>query len=358
MWNQTKASQLLEIKYPIIQGPFGGRFSSAKLTSTVSNAGGLGSFGVNAYSPEEIRAIDASIKTLTNQPYALNLWVPHEEKNSFSSHDFEVLKSLFRPYFEELQVPLPQVLPAVKTQGFGDQIEAILEATPPVMSFIFGVPPKELIGALKAQKITLIATATTLEEAILIEEAGIDLVVASGKEAGGHRASFLAKAEKSLTTTFTLLEQLKQKLTIPVIAAGGINNGTGIYKALQAGASAVQIGTAFLATDESGASERHKMQLRAASPPTTQLTKVFTGRLGRAIANTLSADFAKTNQELLASFPLQSVFLSPLRKAAIEQGRWEYVAFWSGQFTEPLVHTDAHNLFQALVADMNGLTLA
>ena len=220
MWNKTRATELLRIKYPIVQGPFGGRFSSVKLVSAVSKLGGMGSFGVNSFSPKEILTVDKEIKKQTTSPYALNLWVPMENDpiDYFSDSDFELLKTTFKPYFDKMKVPLPDK-PILKSENFELQVEAILKAAPPVASFIFGVPSAEIINELKKRSIITMATATTLEEAVLIEEAGIELVIASGSEAGGHRASFIKSAEDSLTNTSCLIQQIVNHVNIPVIAA-------------------------------------------------------------------------------------------------------------------------------------------
>ena len=349
MWNKTQATELLKIKYPIVQGPFGGRFSSVKLVTTVSNLGGMGSFGFNSYPPEEILAVDKEIKAQTESPYALNLWVPLKDDpiDYFSDSDFDLLKATFKPYFDKMKAPIPDK-PIRKTQTFELQVEAIMKAAPPVVSFIFGVPSTEIINELKKKGIITMATATTLEEAALIEEAGIDLVVASGSEAGGHRASFIKSAEDSLTCTRLLIHQVVDNVNIPVIAAGGISNGRDIANVLKIGASAAQIGTAFLATNESNASTIHKSKLLSNEPIKTDLTKVYTGRLARTISNNLSRNFDSSNDETIAPYPIQSAFLSPLRNASIAQNKLEYVAFWSGQPSEVLKHKFAERLFNSL----------
>ena len=259
MWNKTAVSQLLNIEYPIFQGPFGGRFSSTKLVATVSNLGGLGSFGLNAYGPEEILEIDQEIRGLTNKPYVLNLWVPlaHDPADGFKEKDFEPVIETFKPYFEQLGVPLPE-FSRPKGPHFESQVEAILKVNPPVVSFIYGIPPQEIIQAFKAGNVIMMAVATTLEEAMAIENSGIDLIIASGKQAGGHRASFLKSAADSLESTSRLVQTVTAKVTIPVVAAGGITTGKDIVEMFRFGASGVQIGTAFLATEESNATDFHK----------------------------------------------------------------------------------------------------
>ena len=348
MWNKTSATRLLGIEYPIVQGPFGGRFSSARLVSVVSNSGGMGSFGLNSYPPEEILEVNAQIKALTTKPYALNLWVPLKDDpaESYRPEDFQALRQLFSPFFEELNIHVPE-LPPPPENIFEQQAEAVLRAHPPVMSFIFGVPPKDIIRELKKKGIISIGTATTAEEAVLIEEAGLDLVVASGSEAGGHRASFLKTAEESLTTTFSLLKEVIARVKIPVIAAGGISDGKAIASALKSGASAVQPGTAFLATEESGATLSHKEKLLS-GPIETTLTKAYSGRLARVISNTFTKAFENTSGEGFAPYPVQSNFLSPFIKAAADKNREELLAFWSGQPSSALTHRSAEALFKAL----------
>jgi len=352
MWNRTRVTELLKIKYPIIQGPFGGKFSSSQLVSTVSNLGGMGSFGLNSYTPEDILKIDKEIKGLTSMPYALNLWVPLKDDpiDTYEKGNFDELKKVFAPYFEQMQVSLPEK-PDPKTQNFEQQVEAVLKSRPTVASFIFGIPSREIILELKKRQIVVIATATTLEEALMIEEAGIDLVIASGSEAGGHRASFIKPAEESLTCTRLLVHQVVDNISIPMIAAGGISNGKDIADILKLGASAVQIGTSFLATDESNASAIHKSKLLTSKPIKTDLTKVYTGRLARAISNNLSTNFKKEDEEIIAPYPIQSSFLSSLRKASLEQNNSDFVAYWSGQPSTLLKHTSAEKLFNSLIEE-------
>lgn len=354
MWNKTRVTELLKIKYPIIQGPFGGNFSSAKLVSSVSNLGGMGSFGLNSYSAEDILRIDKEIKSQTKNPYALNLWIPlnNDPIDYYRKKDFEVLKKVFKPYFEQLQAPFPD-MPDKKAQNFELQIEAILETKPPVASFIYGIPSKEITNELKKRGIVSIATSTTLEEAVMIEEAGIDLVVASGSEAGGHRASFLKPPEESLTKTTLSARQIVDEIRIPVIAAGGISNGKDIAEILKIGAGAVQMGTAFLATNESNASEMHKAKLLSTKPIKTNLTKVYTGRLARAISNQLIDDLKDVT--IIAPYPIQSNFLSSFRNACLTQEKIDYLGFWSGQPSTTLKHKTTENLFNSLIKETSNV---
>lgn len=351
MWNKNKLTQTLNIQYPIIQGPFGGSFSSVELVTKVSNLGGLGSFGLNSYNPDQIIAINQAIKKRTRKPYLLNLWVPFYQKEieGYTLEDFEKLKSRFKPYFDDLKLDLPN-FPVPNTQNFEAQVEAILKAKPPIVSFIFGIPDPLILKKLKQAAIKIIGTATTFEEAQKLEEAQFDAIVASGTEAGGHRASFLTAPEKSTLSTKDLVKELVGKINLPIIAAGGVTNGEDIVQVLSLGVEGVQMGTVFLATESSNASLLHKELLLSSNLLNTSLTKVFTGRLARAIATNLSEKFIEEN--VVAPYPIQSLFLSSLRKKAIENKNFSYSAFWSGQPSVPLKYKRVEDLFTALLREV------
>ena len=351
MWNST-VTQKLGIQFPIIQGPFGGRFSSVKLASTISNLGGLGSFGLNAYGPEEILEVDRKMRSSTNKPYVLNLWVPlkNDPANHYGQEDFEALKPLFEKDFARLNVPLPEAPPTAAPR-FEAQAEALIEAAPPIASFIFGIPEPEITLALKANGTTVMATATTVDEALAIEAAGIELVILSGMQAGGHRGAFINSPDVALNSTHELLAAAKGQLKIPVIAAGGITTGADIAQALHFGAGAAQLGTVFLATAASNAPDEHKEKLFAPAYE-TELTKVFTGRLARVIRTPFSGAISAEEEHIIAPFPIQSTFLAHLRKAAKAMGIADYEAWWAGQPTTTLKHRSAEALFNALKLEL------
>jgi nitronate monooxygenase len=190
--------------------------------------------------------------------------------------------------------------------------------------------------------------ATTLDEALALEAAGVDMIIASGFEAGGHRPSFLAPAESSTTGTFVLLQLIKEKVKTPVIAAGGIANGKAVAAALALGADAAQIGTAFLATDESNAKAIHKQMLFSDAAKYTNLSRAFTGRLGRGIASRIAKDLIHKEKSFLP-FPLQTQFMSHLRKAALEQEKLDMILFWCGQIAPALKHTKAAELMKSVL---------
>lgn len=342
------------IEYPILQGPFGGGLSTPELVSTVSNAGGLGGYGAYSISPEEIHAVDKHIKELTNKPYNLNLWVSDTDAKdgSVSDDQYEKTKILFKPYFDEVGVELPPK-PDFKTR-LENQLQAILDVKPKVFSFVFGIPSQDILEQARKRGIILVGNATTLDEAIALENAGVDAIVASGFEAGGHRPSFLESAELSTIGSFVLTQLIREKVKLPVIAAGGIANGKGIAAAFTLGADAVQIGTAFLATEESGALPEHRAALFSDAAKQTILTRAYTGRLGRGITTQLAKELRGKETDILP-FPLQTAFMSSLRKAALTQNKHDLVLFWSGQIASILKHRKADELMRSLIEETEKL---
>ena len=358
MWYKTRVAEILNVRYPIIQGPFGGGYSSTKLVSTVSNGGGLGSFGATELTPQQIVATTNEIRSLTDKPFAMNLWVSERDKSlsSYGEAAYERLTKIFRPYFEELDVPIPP-MPVITTPRYEDQVPAILEAKPPVFSFVFGVPSTDIINECKKRSIKTVGTATTVDEAVALEKGGVDIVVASGFEAGGHRGSFLDSAENSLTGTFSLIPRVVDELTIPVIAAGGVADGRGVAAAMTLGAEGVQVGTAFLACAESNATPLHKEKLFSPQAGNTMLTKVFSGRLLRVMRNKLSEEL-KDYEKDFAPFPMQRFFVRALQPKIIAENRHQYMAFLAGQSAPLLKYKDATSLLKALVEDTSRILKA
>jgi nitronate monooxygenase len=226
-WTRTSLTTRLGIEYPIIQGPLGG-LSSQRLTATVSNFGGLGSFGAHGLGPDEIRKVIREIRSLTSKPFAINLWVSMEDVGAFTSDESAFHRSLshLSKHIEDVQGVLPSYTPYDPIR-FEDQVRVLLEEKIPVFSFIYGIPPKEILDECRHSGIAIIGTATTVDEAIALEEAGVDVVAASGFEAGGHRGSFLRPSEESLTGTISLVPQVVDAVKLPVVAAGGIADARG-----------------------------------------------------------------------------------------------------------------------------------
>ncbi|HZI11332.1 MAG TPA: nitronate monooxygenase [Myxococcus sp.] len=355
MWQDTEVSRRLKLRFPIIQGPFGGGLSSTELLVAVSEAGGLGSFGAHHLPPAQLRDLAAGIRARTQKPFALNLWVSDHDPGglSLTPEHFQEGVERFRPYYEALGIP-PPAMPERYGQRFDEQVEALLEARPPVFSFVFGIPSADVLAECRRRDIVTLGTVTTLDEALAMQAAGVDMVVATGMEAGGHRVSFLRSAEDSLTGTFALVPVVADRVSVPVIAAGGIADGRGIAAALTLGAQGVQLGTAFLACEESNASAPHRAALFSDAARYTALTRAFSGRLARGLRNRFVEDMA-ARQPPLFPYPIQGFFTGSFRQAAIAQDRADLISLWAGQAAPLLRHRKAEALFAELVRDTTAI---
>jgi len=351
-WNRTRVSDKLGIEYPIIQGPLGG-FSSQRLAASVSNFGGLGSFGAHGLDPSAIQEIIAEIRSLTNKPFAMNLWVSMEDEGATTSgaDAFEHALSHLAPHLEAVGANKPQFSP-YKPIRFEDQVRVLLDAKVPVFSFIYGIPPREILEDCHRNGIVTIGTATTPDEAVALEHAGVEVIVASGFEAGGHRGSFLRSPEDSLTGTISLVPQVVDAVETPVVAAGGIADARGIAAAFALGAEAVQMGTVFLACEESGASSSHREAILSGKANRTSLTRGFTGRLARGIHNQLLEEMNRPGVAILP-YPLQRSLMRSLALPAQQAGRSEYLALWAGQSAGLAQCPDVTTLLQSLVSELS-----
>jgi nitronate monooxygenase len=351
-WNENRLTAKLGIDYPVIQGPLGG-LSSQKLTAAVSNFGGLGSFGAHGLSPTAIKDAIAETRSFTSKPFAMNLWVSMEDEGARTSDENAFNRSLapLNTHIAALGAPRPTFKPYSPAR-FEDQVRVLLDAKVPVFSFIFGIPPREVLEECRAKSIVTIGTATTPEEGAALQEAGVDAIVASGFEAGGHRGSFLRAAEDSLTGTFALVPQIVDKVDVPVIAAGGIADARGVIAALALGAEAVQMGTVFLACEESGASLVHRQALRGKKAGRTALTKGFTGRLARGIRNRLLEELNQEGTAILP-YPLQRSLVRNLAIPAEAAGRSDLLPLWAGQSANLSACTDTSAFLHSLVEEIS-----
>lgn len=348
----TQALQLFGIELPVVQGPFGGGLSSPALAAGVTNRGGLGSYGAHVLAPDQIGPIAAQIRALTSGPFALNLWIP-AAATSAEAEDaaaFERAWQHFEPWFQELGVARPE-RPTRYLPPYEAQVDALIEARPAVFSFVFGVPGKKVLDACRARGTVTLGAATSIAEAQALEAAGVDAIVATGFEAGGHRPSFLAPAEESLMGTFALVQLVAPRVRIPVIAAGGIVDARGIRAAMTLGAQAAQLGTAFLACVESGTTDTHRAALFSPQAERTVLTRAYSGRLARGLRNGWTEAWTPRH-DAIAPYPLQGWFAGQLRAAALAAGRHDLVALWSGQSAPNLQHHSVEALMQSLRAGL------
>ncbi|GIE32518.1 nitronate monooxygenase [Actinoplanes italicus] len=323
-----RLTRLLGIEHGIVQGPFGGGLSSVPLAAAVSAAGGLGSFGANHLTPDGITALVGELRAAVPDglPFNVNLWVPHPGEQDLRPTAADVER--LRPFYERLELKTPDGY--APPPLFDDQIDALLAAAPPVISFVMGVPPARVVEETRRRGIVTLGTATTVDEALALEAGGIDVVIASGSDAGGHRGAFLRPVTESLVGTFSLVPQVADAVGVPVLAAGGIADRRGVLAARALGADGVQIGTGFLATTESGTSTAHKAALAGPDARTTVLTRIFSGRHARAILNPLIREMAAAEDQV-PPYPVQNTLMRPLRAAAASRNDAAHVNLWAGQ---------------------------
>jgi nitronate monooxygenase len=325
-----RASELLKIlgiQYPIVQGPMAGGPSTPELVAAVSNAGGLGSFGAAYLTPDQISDAIRRIRTLSSRPFNVNLFAGGWS----TKRDFDAgpMLELLAEVHRKLGLP-PPVAPTPAPDPFPAQLEAVLDARPPIFSFTFGIPDRDAMSRLKARGIATLGTATTVEEARRLEQAGVDAIVAQGAEAGAHRGTFLDSFESSMFPTLDLVHATAAAVSIPVIATGGLMDGRDIVSAIQAGASAAQLGTAFVACPESGASEAYKQAILTAKQDSTVVTRAFSGRPARGLRNAFIEHF-EGRQDLILPYPTQNALTRSMRAAAAQQGLADYLSLWAGQ---------------------------
>ncbi len=331
----TDLRALLGIDHPILLGPFGG-LSSVALTAAVSEAGGLGGYGLYGYDAERIRTTVAELRAATSRPFAVNVWLPRgDEVEPGPQH--AVYAQALQPFYEAVGVAVPS-RPERYLPPLDEQLDAIWEAAPAVLSVVFGVPSPAMIEEAHRRGIRVVGTATTVAEAVALADGGVDAVVATGLEAGGHRVSFLRSPEESLVGTIALVPQVVDAVDVPVIAAGGIVDRRGVAAAFALGASGVQVGTAFLATADSAATESHRAAIRSTPADATVLTRAMSGRLARGARN--RAVRAIEASGTIAPFPQQNWLTGRFRTAAGEQNLGELQSLWMGQGA-PLVTADA-----------------
>ncbi len=339
----------LGIEHPIMQGPFGGGLSSVKLAAAVSNAGGLGSFGAHHLSPAQMREVIRDLQSATAKPFNINLWVSRHDPGAaeMTAAHHELGMRQFGAIYERLGIEAPPITPP-DDFSFEQQVEVILDLRPAVFSFVFGIPDPEILRACTRRGIVTAGAATTQEEAAALEAAGVDMIVATGSEAGGHRPSFLRPAEQSLTGTLALVPQVRNITRKPVIAAGGIAEIRGLRAAFQLGADAVQIGTAFLACEESNCPPPHRAALFSPSAARTQLSRRFTGRLARFMSTALLDELESSPSPALP-FPLQASFNHPVKTAGVRLGEGSLLPLYAGQAAPLIRHRKASELMRELI---------
>lgn len=330
---------------PLIQAPMAG-VQDARLALAVSRAGGLGSLPAAMLGPE---ALQAQLQLLQDSglPYNVNFFTHTPPPETSQAPWLATL----RPYYEELGLEPGQTPTTASRQPFGAQTAEVLQAfAPAVVSFHFGLPEPTLLDRVRRLGARIISSATTLQEALWLQERGADAVIAQGLEAGGHRGHFLQRDPAQQCGTLELVARLADALRIPVIAAGGMVGADDVRSAFAAGASAVQSGTAFLLCDEALTHPLHRARLADAKAP-TELTRLFSGGLARGLVNRLMRELGPLN-DAAPPFPLASTALAPLRSAAEAHSRDDFTPLWSGSRREGLQAAPAGEVLRALSAGL------
>ena len=342
---QTEIQQVLGIELPIIQAPMAGVQAGA-LAIAVSEAGGLGSLPCAMLSLEQIAHELKAITEATDRPYNVNFFChrPPAENDPRET----AWRQALAPYYAELGLDPDVQAPVEDRAPFGPEALAVIQPfKPPVVSFHFGLPADDLLRAVRELGSKILCSATTVEEARWLEGKGVDAIIAQGVEAGGHRGMFLGEDVTTQVGTFSLLPQIVNAVGLPVIAAGGIADASGVSAALALGASAVQAGTAFLLCDEATTSDLHRAALKHPSAAHTALTNRFSGRPARGIVNRIMSELGPLGDDV-APFPRASIALGPLRKAAEARGSTDFTSLWSGQNASGCREVPAAELVRAL----------
>lgn len=341
----------LGIDLPIIQAPMAG-VSSPAMAAAVANAGGLGSIGVGATNAAGARKMIAEIRERSNRSFNVNVFC-HQPAKADAAVEAAWIERL-RPQFEKFGVAPPKALSEIYKSFVEDDemLAALVAERPKVVSFHFGIPPEDRVRALKQSGIVLLGSATNVAEGRALAAAGIDAVVAQGYEAGGHRGSFDPDAEDDRLGTFALTRLLARDLPVPVVAAGGIMDGAGIVAALRLGASAAQLGTAFIGCAESLADQGYRARLASDAAYHTVMTRAISGRPARCLVNGFTALGADIPPSEIPAYPIAYDAGKALNAAGKAAGDFGFGAQWAGQGAPLARSLGAAALIAALAEEM------
>jgi nitronate monooxygenase len=327
-WPNRRLLDLVRVDHPIIQAPMGGGHISLDMPVAVCGSGGLGSFPCSSLTSAQLRDVVAKIRAkMGAKSLNLNFFCHVTQRDA--AVEAAWLKRL-ASYYTELGVNPPQFPTNTRPPFNAEMCDVVAELRPEVVSFHFGLPEKSLVDRLKAAGSVILSTATTVTEARWLQEHGVDAVIAQGIEAGGHRGMFLTNDSASQLGTLVLVPQVVDAVKVPVIAAGGIADGRGIAAALALGASAVQMGTAYLLCPEATISALHRAAIKSAKDKFGAISNVLTGRPARVLVNRIVREVGPLAADV-PSFPLGAVALEPLRTKAESQGSDDFSGLYAGE---------------------------
>jgi nitronate monooxygenase len=351
---RTWLTEQLGLRYPIIQAPMAGGPTTPRLVAAVGNAGALGSFGFAYTDSAGMERQVEQARSLTRAPLLINLFVENPPPRPDAEAVQAVVQAL-EPLYRAVGAEPPQRIEPPYAPDFDAQLRTALALRPAVLSTHFHRLQPDAIAEAHACGILVAASATTLAEAQRIEALGADFIIAQGTEAGGHRATFMGDPEDALIGTLALTRTLVRHCKTPIVAAGGIMDGAGLAAVLALGACGVQMGTAFVATDESGAPEAHKQGLFAFPDAGTAVTRAFSGRPARSIRNAF-VRHAERERPPILPFPVQALATAPLRAASAKQNNPDYVSLWAGQAYTLARRTSAGELIRAIAHEYEEAT--
>ena len=341
----TRICRLLGTRYPIVQAPMAG-FTTPELVAAVSNAGALGSLGGATLGPDELRDAIAAVRRLTDRPFAVNLFAPLPPPET-DTEQVAAMQAVLASFRAELGLSEPQDVPSAPPPGLVEaQLAVVAGERVPVFSFTFGALSFEQI---RDSGSVILGTATTVAEAVELERLGVDAIVAQSGEAGGHRGTFLGPFENAIVGGVALVPRIVDRVSVPVLLAGGIMDGRGIAAALALGAEGVQLGTAFLGCPESGMAVLQRDALAGAADATV-VTRAFSGRHARLVRTRLVDAVEDAGVDPLP-FPLQAVLAADLRAAALEAGRSDLLFVLAGQGAAAIRELPAAELVETLVRE-------
>lgn len=353
---RTWLTERLGLRYPIVQAPMAGGNTTPELVAAVGNAGALGSFGFAYTEPAAMKAQMETARAATQAPIHINLFVENVPPAP-SDEAMRAALDALKPMYEALGVQAPQRIDPPYAPDLDAQVRAALALRPAMLSLHFRQLSAATIADARAQGILVAACATNLAEARHIESLGVDLIVAQGAEAGGHRGTFMGSPEDSMIGTLALVRTLVRNCSVPIVAAGGIMDGAGLAAVLALGACGAQMGTAFVPSTECGAPEAHKRALFEHADAATTITRAFSGRPARGIRNEFIRRAEAQNIPVLP-FPVQNKATGPLRAAAAKQNNPDYVSLWAGQGFTLARRMGAAELVRAIVNEYDEATQA
>lgn len=342
--------QTLNLRFPVIQAPMAG-VSTPELAAAVSNAGALGSVSVGASTPDQAEAMIKRTLSLTDGPLNVNVFChapvvrnPELERAWISR---------FREVFDRYEAEMPAELSEIYQSFHNNEkmMDVLIAMSPAVVSFHFGLPSGDFLQRLKARGIVTLASATCVREALAIEAAVIDFIVAQGIEAGGHRGIFSTEDEDHQLSTFTLVQAIRKVTRMPVISAGGVMDGAGIGAMLRLGATGVQMGTAFILCPESAANTAYRDALKSEKAASTVITSAISGRPARCITNDFCHLARQFTQDCIPPYPLTYALGKALAAAASAKGAHGFGAQWAGQGASLARELPAGELVRTLVAE-------